>query len=161
LMAASATAFSIVKWLGAAYLLWLAFAMLRTALRGPRSANAMVNASVNAAKDRAAFAPSAAPLAALFRQGLLTNALNPKIALFFLALLPQFIDADAPHKTLVLLALGAWFLLQSGVFLAAFVLLVAPLARWRAPPAVERALQALGGTIFVGLAARLAFAERH
>jgi len=161
LMAASATAFSIVKWLGAAYLLWLAFAMLRTALRGPRSANAMVNASVNAAKDRAAFAPSAAPLAALFRQGLLTNALNPKIALFFLALLPQFIDADAPHKTLVFLALGAWFLLQSGVFLAAFVLLVAPLARWRAPPAVERALQALGGTIFVGLAARLAFAERH
>jgi threonine/homoserine/homoserine lactone efflux protein len=178
LMAASATAFSVVKWLGAAYLLWLALSMLRTALsgasggeeqRGASSGAAHVNASADASTNTwtkaSANAASAgrgtAPVGALFRQGVLTNALNPKIALFFLALLPQFIDAAAPHKTLVFLALGAWFVLQSGVFLTAFVLLVAPLARWRAPPVAERTLHALGGAIFVGLAARLAFAERH
>ena len=163
LLAASATAFSVVKWAGAAYLLWLAFSMLRTSLRGPRGDG---TAPVEPQAPHAAGLPSpavggAAPLGALFRQGLLTNVLNPKIALFFLALLPQFIEADAPHKTLVFLALGAWFVLQSAVFLTALVLLVAPLARWRAPAALERALHALGAAIFVGLAARLALADRH
>jgi threonine/homoserine/homoserine lactone efflux protein len=61
----------------------------------------------------------------------LTNVLNPKIALFFLALLPQFIDADAPSKTLAFLFLGAWFVVQGGIFLFAFVLLVAPLGAGR------------------------------
>ena len=98
--------------------------------------------------------------AALFRQGVLTNVLNPKIALFFLALLPQFIDADAPHKTLAFLFLGAWFVVQGGVFLFAFVLLVAPLRRWQAGGAWKRGLNAAGAGLFAWLAARLAFAER-
>jgi threonine/homoserine/homoserine lactone efflux protein len=75
LLAASATAFALVKWAGAAYLVWLAIGMLRAAAP---------------ARDRAA------SLGRLFRQGLLTNVLNPKIAIFFLALLPQFIDGGAP-----------------------------------------------------------------
>ena len=99
-------------------------------------------------------------LSALFRQGVLTNVLNPKIALFFLALLPQFIDADAPHKTLAFLFLGAWFVVQGGVFLFAFVLLVAPLRRWRAGGGWKRGLNAAGAGLFAWLAARLAFAER-
>ena len=153
LMAASATAFTLVKWLGAAYLAWLAIGMLRAALTR--------HDPVRGAPPNETPAPALRP-AALFRQGLLTNALNPKVALFFLALLPQFIDADAPHKTLAFLALGAWFVLQGTAFLVAFVLLVAPLARWRPPAIVERGLQALGGAIFVGLAARLALAtQRH
>jgi threonine/homoserine/homoserine lactone efflux protein len=99
-------------------------------------------------------------LAALFRQGVLTNVLNPKIALFFLALLPQFIDADAPSKTLAFLFLGAWFVVQGGIFLFAFVLLVAPLRRWQAGGAWKRGLNAAGAGLFAWLAARLAFAER-
>jgi threonine/homoserine/homoserine lactone efflux protein len=166
LMAASATAFSVVKCAGAAYLLWLALGMLRQAVRG-RSMNETATARFAVADRRASLEsgggharPAGSP-AALLRHGLLTNALNPKVALFFLALLPQFIDADAPHKTLAFLALGTWFVLQGTAFLVAFVLLVAPLARWRAPGAVERALQAAGGAIFVALAARLALVQRH
>ena len=91
---------------------------------------------------------------------MLTNALNPKVALFFLALLPQFIDADAPHKTAAFLVLGAWSIAQGAVFLFAFVLLVAPLRRWRPPGAAQRGLNGAGAGLFAWLAARLALAER-
>jgi threonine/homoserine/homoserine lactone efflux protein len=96
----------------------------------------------------------------LFRQGLLTNVLNPKIAIFFLALLPQFIDAGAADKLAAFLFLGAWFVVQGAVFMIAFVVLVAPLRRWRASPAWRRGLNAAGAGIFVWLAARLALVER-
>ena len=147
LIAASAAAFTVIKWAGAAYLLWLAFGMLKSALSG----------DVQAATPQFAESPG---LAALFRQGVLTNVLNPKIALFFLALLPQFIDADAPHKTLAFLFLGAWFVVQGGIFLFAFVLLIAPLRRWQAGGGWKRGLKAAGAGLFAWLAARLAFAER-
>src|SRR6187431_2363535 len=147
LIAASAAAFTVIKWAGAAYLLWLAFGMLKSALSG----------DVQAATPQLAESPG---LAALFRQGVLTNVLNPKIALFFLALLPQFIDADAPYKTLAFLFLGAWFVVQGTTFLAAFVLLVAPLRRWRPSARIERTIQGLGGTLFMALAAKLALAPR-
>ena len=74
--------------------------MLKSALAGEAAA---------AALPQLAESPGAA---ALFSPGVLTNVLNPKIALFFLALLPQFIDADAPSKTLAFLFLGAWFVVQ-------------------------------------------------
>ena len=155
LLAASAEAFAVVKWVGAAYLLWLAVGMLRSAARPATAPSAdgvidAVRASANAVSPWR-----------LYRQGVLTNALNPKVAIFFLALLPQFIDAAAPHKTLAFLFLGAWFVVQGTAFLVAFVLLVAPLQRWQPSPAIARTLQALGGTLFVGLAAKLALAERH
>ena len=147
LIAASAAAFSVIKWVGAAYLLWLAFGMLRSAWAG----------EAGAALPQLAESPG---LVALFRQGVLTNVLNPKIALFFLALLPQFIDVDAPHKTLAFLFLGAWFIVQGGVFLFAFVLLVAPLRRWQASAWWKRGLNAAGGGLFDWLAVRLALVER-
>ncbi|MCE9660358.1 MAG: LysE family translocator [Burkholderiales bacterium] len=147
LIAASAAAFSVIKWVGAAYLLWLAFGMLKSAWAG-ETATAM---------PQLAESPG---LPALFRQGVLTNVLNPKIALFFLALLPQFIDADAPHKTLAFLFLGAWFIVQGGLFLFAFVLLVAPLRRWQAGSLWKRGLNAAGGGLFAWLAVRLALVER-
>ena len=147
LIAASAAAFTVIKWAGAAYLLFLAFGMLRSALAG----------DVQTTAPQLAESPE---LVALFRQGVLTNVLNPKIALFFLALLPQFIDADAPHKTLAFLFLGAWFVVQGGIFLFAFVLLVAPLRRWQAGGGWKRGLNAAGAGLFAWLAARLALAER-
>lgn len=148
LMATSAAAFSVVKWVGAAYLLWLALGMLRAGV---------APASMPAGPD---VALPGADLAAVFRQGFLTNVLNPKVALFFLALLPQFIDADAAHKTLAFLFLGAWSIVQGGLFLVAFVLLVAPLRRLRPRPAVTRGLHVAGAGLFAALAARLALAQR-
>jgi threonine/homoserine/homoserine lactone efflux protein len=173
LLAASAEAFAVVKWAGAAYLLWLAIGMLRNAARPAAAAEAATSIEVSGdpadpTGDAGVVAAGGAAMPArvgsgwrLFRQGVLTNALNPKVALFFLALLPQFIDADAPHKTLAFLALGAWFVLQGTAFLFALVLLVAPLQRWQPSPAVARSLQATGGLLFVGLAAKLALTERH
>ena len=147
LLAASSEAFTVVKWAGAAYLLWLAIGMLRQGLRAPTPTQA------------GAAAPSAPSHAALFRQGLLTNALNPKVALFYLALLPQFIDTDASHKTWAFLFLGAWFIVQGFAFLAAFVLLVAPLRHWQPQPRVVRGLHLAGGGLFAALAVRLALTE--
>jgi threonine/homoserine/homoserine lactone efflux protein len=151
LMAASAVAFSAVKWAGAAYLLWLAVGMLRAGLaRHPGPAS-------DAAPD-----PAPAPPApgALLRQGFLTNVLNPKVALFSLALLPQFIDADAPDKTLAFLFLGLWSVLQGLLFLALFVLLVAPLRHVSTNPLLVRGLHLAGAGLFAALAARLAWTAR-
>jgi len=145
LLAVSTTAFTVLKGLGAAYLVWLAVGMLRSALATPAARTA----------DAVAVAP--VPLGRVFRQGLLTNVLNPKVALFFLAFLPQFIDADAPHKTLSFLALGSWFVLQSALFLAALVLLTARLRHLgRGSATTGRWLNGLGGVLFLGLAAKLA-----
>ncbi len=147
LLAASAAAFTAVKAIGAIYLVWLAIGMIREATTS------------RASSFRSPTAP-AASLGRTFRQALLTNALNPKVAIFFLALLPQFIDGAVANKTAAFLFLGAWFVAQGFSFLVLFVLLVAPLRRWRPKDAWRRSLQAGGGLLFAGLAARLALAER-
>ena len=86
LLAASATAFAVVKAVGALYLVYVGVGLLR-------SAAAPVSSSVMPALPRAA-------LRKVFLQGFLTNVLNPKVALFFLAFLPQFVATDAPSKAL-------------------------------------------------------------
>lgn len=145
LLSTSPLAFNAVKWVGAAYLLWLGAGMLRTAWRG--------------APAVAALALAPASTARVFRQGFVTNVLNPKVALFFMALLPQFIDTAAPHKTAAFLFLGAVFIVNGFAFLCVLVALVARLRTLRASARAARVLQAAGGTLFVALAARLAAAR--
>lgn len=144
LLAASAEAFTAVKLIGAAYLLYVALGMLRAGLR-PAVAGA---------------APEPAPdWRAAVRQGFWTNALNPKVALFFLALLPQFIATDARSKTAAFLFLGAWFILQGGLFSLGLVLLVAQARRLQPRAGLGRLLNLGGATLFAFLAARLALAD--
>jgi len=144
LLAWSAHAFTVLKWAGAAYLAWLGLGMLRQAWRGAAPAAA------------AAGSVAAVPARVDFRRGLLTNLLNPKVALFMLAFLPQFIPAQLAHKTPAFLALGALFVLQGLLFLLAVVALTARLARAPALAAAGRWLQGFGGLLFFALAVRLA-----
>jgi threonine/homoserine/homoserine lactone efflux protein len=144
LLAASAEAFTVLKLVGAAYLLYVAWGMARAGLRP-----AVPGTEVQAAQA----------WWRTVRQGFLTNALNPKVALFFLALLPQFIAADAPDKTLAFLFLGAWFIVQGFLFMLALVALVAVLRRARPRPWVGRALNLGGAGLFTLLAGKLALAR--
>jgi threonine/homoserine/homoserine lactone efflux protein len=95
ILAASATAFAAVKMIGAAYLVYVGISLLR-------SKSATQSEAI--ATDR----PPAA-MHGIFFQGFLTNVLNPKVALFFLAFLPQFVMSDAPSKPVSFLFLGAIF----------------------------------------------------
>ena len=151
LLAVSATAFSAIKWLGAAYLLWLAVGMWRAAWRGRNAARATRATRAGLAGEKAQSRTAWAD----FRLGLLTNVLNPKVALFFLAFLPQFIAPGAAHKTLVFFILGVVFVVQSVLFMLIVVALVARLRGLPLSPTATRLLQGLGGTLFAALALRL------
>ena len=148
-LATSATAFAIVKWCGAAYLAYAGVRLLLAAVR-----------------DRAASAapletPSPARANVIFREALVINVLNPKVALFFLAFLPQFIDPAAARPALSLLFLGTLFNVNS-LFVNLPVAWLAARAgeRGRASVRAVRAMKGAVGALFVFLAARLAAAER-
>lgn len=143
LLALAPAAFQAIQWLGAAYLIWLGLGMLRQCWRGGVSTAATQTAA------------PARTWAADFRVGLLTNVLNPKVAFFFLAFLPQFVPAHSPNKTLSFLLLGGWFVLQGFLFLMLLVALASRLARLGASGRVRQALNALGGLLFIALALRL------
>ncbi len=147
LLATSAWAFDLIKWAGALYLLWLAWGMLRAASDSPPSISG-------------ALSPPELSAARIFVQGLTTNLLNPKVALFFLALLPQFIRADAADKPLAFLFLGAVFVLNGTLFLFAVVALAHQARRLGARPGVRRMLNLVGAALFAALAGRLALTSR-
>lgn len=136
-------AFVALQWLGAAYLAWLGGGLLRQAWRRPAAGPPVAGA----AAARSAWAD--------FRGGVLTNVLNPKVALFFLAFLPQFVPAGSPSKTLSFLLLGAWFVAQGLLFLLLLVAAAYRLQRLGTRPGLARLLQAAGGLLFIGLALRL------
>lgn len=106
LLAASATAFTVVKWVGGAYLVWMGVSMLRVKASSDKGELASTDAGNLAAPLPVG---SLTPSLRIFAQGFATNALNPKVALFFLAFLPQFIDPQAPHKALAFVFLGCVF----------------------------------------------------
>lgn len=144
ILATSATAFTTVKWIGAAYLVYLGATLLASR---PRPA------------APAALPP--APLARVFAQGFLTNVLNPKVALFFLAFLPQFIDADAPRKAAAFLFLGAVFNVNGTLWNLLVAWLSATVAqRFSANSTVATWLRRSAGAAFVALGVRLGLAER-
>lgn len=164
LLAASAAAFAVVKWVGAGYLVWLAIGLLRGAFESStteRRADGSRAAAALGSGAAAALGRVGAPSAwSLFRQGLLGNVLNPKIALFFLALLPQFIAVDAVDKPAAFFVLGTIMVVQGAVFLMIFVALMSRLRRLRTRPGLRRGVQGVGGVVLLGLAARLALTEQ-
>jgi len=146
LLAASALAFDIVKWVGAAYLVWVGLGMLRSR-----------------ATPQAVLPPTLSPRRA-FWQGALTNALNPKVALFFLAFLPQFITQGESGQTAAFLLLGTLFNV-GGTVVNTIAALLASGVRHRlsgssASGRFATWARRVAGTLFIGLGLKLGLTTR-
>lgn len=145
LLMASSTAFAVLKLAGAAYLLFIGVQML-LARHKPLADVAVQGGETSLRK--------------VFWQGALTNVLNPKVALFFLAFLPQFVAADSGHKTLAFLALGLIFISTGTLWCLGVAAFAARAARRIRQSANVMAWinRALGG-LFVYLSIRVAMLE--
>ncbi len=149
LLATSATAFTVVKIVGAGYLVWIGIGMLR------------VHAGADASLTAEATAPRVNRYRDIFRQGFLTNALNPKVALFFLAFVPQFIAPDAHSKPLAFIVLGVIFDVNGMLWCHSLALFTAfASSRLKVGASVGLWLNRTLGALFVALGARLALASR-
>jgi threonine/homoserine/homoserine lactone efflux protein len=149
LLAASAAAFTVIKFVGALYLIYLG---VRLIFAKPSQAEA-------AGEARAAGAPK--PLRQLFLQGFWTNVLNPKVVLFFVSFFPQFVAADSGHKALAFLSLGAVMVLMSTVWNSLVAWVAGSVTRrLGSKPGVKKWLDRGVGSAFVGLGIKLATAQR-
>jgi len=140
----SATAFALIRYAGAAYLAYIGFKML---------------------KSRTALVPegSAGDLQCrvIFRQSILANIMNPKVALFFLAFFPQFVDAGRGDVAWQMLTLGSTFVLLTLAGFGVVALLSGEIGRWLNRRAGAGSLMGqVAGCILIGLGLRLAWPER-
>jgi threonine/homoserine/homoserine lactone efflux protein len=152
LLAASVTAFTVLKWVGAAYLVWVGVRLL--VARGAAPSWGSPEGSPPACKDDAL-----AGLWNIFRGGFLTNALNPKVAIFFLAFVPQFIPPATEHKALAFLLLGAVFNVNSVAVNALWAFAAAWVARTQAAQRSLQWLDRVAGALFIAFGLKLALAE--
>lgn len=139
---ASSGAFTVLKLLGAAYLVWLGARALLDAWRG--------SAEVSAPAGR-----RTSP----FRQGLLSNVLNPKIALVFTTLIPQFVDRGGSEVAQTFLLAGV-FIAMGLVWLTGYALLVAQAGELLRRPTVRRVVNAVSGAVLTALGLKLALERR-
>lgn len=140
LIAASPTAFAVLKIVGGLYLLWLGVQALRSTAR--------VRVDGKVAGD-----PS---LAGLFWRGMLANAINPKVGLFFISFLPQFVIAGNGSVDMQMAALGLTFTAQSVLIFGLLGFFAGTIGQWiNRRPSAGRWLDRFAGAIFVGLGIRL------
>jgi threonine/homoserine/homoserine lactone efflux protein len=141
----SALAFSVLKYLGAAYLMWIGVRMLLS--RGT---------------TRPATETRGVGLAAAFRQGMLTNVLNPKVALFFLAFLPQFVSMQAAHPQLGLVLLGLSFIGTGLTWSTVLALMGGRIHRLlTTQPRLGQWMDRLCGTVLLAFGVKLALQQRN
>jgi threonine/homoserine/homoserine lactone efflux protein len=141
-LATSAIAFTVVKWVGVAYLIYLGVRLLvsREGI-SPQEISASAEAGGSTA----------------YRRGILTNVLNPKVAIFFLAFLPQFVDSISTHRALSFMVLGGTF-----VFTGTIWCLVIAVVSARASEGIRRSgyagnlVRRIAGGVFVGLGVKIA-----
>lgn len=155
LLTLSETAFLVLKIAGAVYLVWLGGGMIVAAIRGrgvPEAvAEALAAGGPGGRRDRRALA--------WFRRGVTTNLLNPKVGVFYLGFLPQFIPEGAPAVAFAV-GLAAIHAAMGIAWFAALVLLTRPFARLLRRPAVTRAIDGVTGTFLVAFGLRLALERR-
>lgn len=144
-LATSASAFVVLKVVGTAYLIYLGVRMLVTR----RSAIGPMDVA------------GSADIWTAFRQGMLTNVLNPKVALFFLALMPQFIEPDSPTKVAAFLVLGCTFLTTGTVWCLVLAIGASRVRSFFAKrPRALRGLSQSSGALFIFLGVRLAASKQ-
>ena len=142
LLTASELAFDLLRYAGAAYLVWFGVRLIRRAVRS-RPADPLPEEAPGRSAWRAA------------RLGLLTNLLNPKIGVFYVALLPQFLPAGSDPLAMGLL-LAAVHGVISLLWFGLLITLAARLSRWLRRPATVRAIDGVTGATLVGFGIRLA-----
>lgn len=144
LLTASATVFLTVKGVGAAYLIWLGYTAIRSR-------------SLISLEKR-----QAVPLRTVFRTGFLSAALNPKVGIFLIAFVPQFIDAGADAAALDFALLAGWFAVLTAVGFALMGISASRIARWlSARPRVVSGLNVGAGLVFVATGLSVALAKRQ
>ena len=155
LLASSAPAFNLIKWLGAAYLMWMGLSLLKTTAHtvGEGWTETPVLQTGTASDNRR-------NLRAVFFKAFATNALNPKVALFFLAFVPQFIPANSPDPAWTFVLLGCLFNFNGLLICMAWALAASWLsqrASWLqlGLPKLDR----LAGLMFVGFGLKLAMTD--
>ena len=142
LLAASASAFTVVKWLGAAYLVYVGVSLFFAGVKVQPGARMEL-----------------ASLRTVFLQGFLTNVLNPKVALFFLAFLPQFVDPAAASKPLAFVFLGCVFIFNGTLWNLLVAWCAARVMRFDRAGTLSRWLNRALGALFVYLGVRLVAAH--
>ena len=145
ILATSATAFDVVKMIGAAYLVWLGVQSMRDAGRPATASNETSNARTSALGP--------------FLQGFLTNVLNPKVAIFYLTFLPQFIGPDEPVFRRSLFLAGI-HITMGLIWLTAYSWFIDRLGAVLTRPTVKAWLERVTGGLLIGLGFRLAWARR-
>jgi RhtB (resistance to homoserine/threonine) family protein len=145
---ASEVAFTVLKVVGALYLMWLGFQALRAAGHAPPDGEA-----------RPATARPVMGARGGFWQGFLSDLANPKIGIFFTSLLPQFVDPGRP-VLLPFLALGAVFVLMTVLWLGAYCLIAARAAETLRRPRVRSALDRVTGVVLIAIGLRLVTEHR-
>jgi threonine/homoserine/homoserine lactone efflux protein len=146
LLASSALAFSVVKYVGAAYLVWLGLKKIFGRAE---------NLDVTVASNRT-------PYAQLFREGFIVNLFNPKTALFFLAFLPQFVDVSRGHVAMQIVFLGLLFTLLGLVTDGCYALAAGTAGHWLKRSRVYlRFERYVSGVLFIGLGLTAALAGNN
>jgi RhtB (resistance to homoserine/threonine) family protein len=148
LVRASEVAFTVLKLVGALYLVWLGIQALRAARHESAAEHPARRSGGSAMGARGGF-----------RQGFLSDLANPKIGIFFTSLLPQFVSAGRP-VLLPFLVLGAIFVAMTVVWLLAYTLAAARAAQTLMRPGVKAALDRVTGVVLIGLGLRLAVERR-
>ncbi|WP_087026038.1 LysE family translocator [Thaumasiovibrio subtropicus] len=145
LIVSSAFAFSVIKYLGAAYLLYLGITALRNAIQGRSQFSITTHDDQKAQR--------------VFRQGVIVSVLNPKVALFFLSFLPQFIDVTSGAATQELMMLGLLFsLLATGCNLT-YALLGNLIFSSAKAKQLSGWIEGASGVLLIGLAGKIAFSR--
>jgi len=140
----SITAFNILKFIGAAYLLYLAYMSFKSSSQS----------KVKASEDDVS-------LFKLYKRGIIMNITNPKVSIFFLAFLPQFTNPVDNNVTLQIFSLGALFMLCALVVFSSIAMLAGKLGTWfNQSPNAQSILNKIAGTVFAALAVKLAMSER-